>query len=208
MADFRLAVSVDDGDIKLREKETVPSEVTLTLPTKYADAVARGQLMQIRLADVPDLEELRPNTTYERLLAVVEPASLLSLPHARVEPPQVNLRFTIALQTREIDVASVPIVPGDLPTELFGKYEIKMGPNGDQRVLNEKVVLRGPADVMDGIKARLDLGENVIKASLELTPVELETGIESKVPVIKLPAGVELVSPNPLQPVQLTITPK
>ncbi len=201
LTQIELPITIDPGDRIAREVRISPRTATLTVPKDHA-AIAGDRPIEVRLSDAPSLTELPAGVSLKMVLPLHHPA-LRSLPGAKVEPERAEAELILRSQETLLRLNRVPIVVA-LPPGLAGRYGIRVGEDAEQRVLAYPVELIGPQETIE----RIQNGDLAVQASIDLTPVELERGIDSKCPVLKLPQGVRLHEPTPLQPIKLTITPK
>lgn len=201
--------SVVSGDTQLAGQPTVtPTSASVEIPASVAE---EAQFIKLVAGVAPeDTSHLEENVPGELKVPLT-----LSMPsHLRdnmrqftpvITPPQATVTITIRKRTGSTDVPGVPILIV-APWAELKRFSIELEDN--QRVLDEKVKVTGPRDVID----KIDRNELKVWAELRLTADDLESGITSKPLLINVPSGVRVDSAIPsanfvIKPIVTSVAP-
>ena len=160
---------------------TEPSQARLTLPSRLMNQ-AENVAVTARLNDV-NLTDLEPNTDHTVTVPLTIPDRLASK-WTRVEPEEIEAKFTLRTQTGTITVPRLAVEVRVSPV-LLRQYDIDIK-EGHVTVLDTK--LSGPANVLQ----RIEAGEIEISAWVSPTFEHLDTASDNGSPEVELPLHFDL----------------
>lgn len=184
-----------------------PADLELASPAVFSTQVAdmelpasavtqiEGLKLQARL-DANALAGVVPGVLTDREIDVTLPPALATLPHVGYSPRKVKVSFTVKKKEDEHIVSLVPVLLYIAPN-LAKQYSVEVD---QENLLLRDVKVKGPSDVIGRIKS----GTLKIEALLRMDPEDLERRIPSKLPELRLPAGVTVESTLPL--IKITVT--
>ena len=184
-----------------------PPDLELTSPAVFSTQMAE---MELPASAVPQVEGIKlqarldanalagvvPGVLTDREIDVTLPPSMAALPHVGYLPRRVKVSFTVKKKEDEFVVSLVPVLLNIAPN-LAKQYNVEVD---QENLLLRDIKVKGPSDVIARIKA----GTVKIEALVRLEPEELERKIPSKLPDLRLPAGVTVESVLPL--IKLTVS--
>jgi len=188
---------VTPPDLELAGPATLEPQVgQITLPASQLVNI-EGVLELIAPLDQNALAGVVPGVPTDRdNIAVTLPPAMASMPDARFGPQKVKITFTVKKKEDEFVIGLVPVVLNIAPN-LARQYDVTVD---QENLLLRDIKIKGPSDMI----ARIKSGQFRVEALLRLDPEDLEKKLPSKLPELRLPAGVTPVSTLPL--VKLTIT--
>lgn len=189
-----LPVEVVHGEVEMVAPPVIdPPQVLATMPRSRAN-LAQASKAIARL-DMERLQRLDENVEQTDMVTVEAPPELQEEDWPTFDPIQVRVTYTIREQSGRAELTSVPIWIS-ATSNILERWNIKLSEN----VVQEKVVLLGPSDVI----AQIEANEIQVRAEVRLRPAQLEEGVRTAELIISdLPPSVTVLSPNPLPTVTI-----